>query len=413
MPEFNKHFRMTESDIIKYSKEKSFFNESTYLHCDEIGDGNINYVFRVTDVSTKKSIIIKQADVLLRSSGRDLSTQRSRIEAEAFEIYNKLVPNHVPNIYLYDPVMCLIVMQDIKDYENMRYALLERKIFSGFAENITNFLSEALIGTTDHILNPMEKKRLMERFVNPELCEISEKLVFTEPYTNYHGTNVLFSENTEFFEKELYSDNLLCLEAAKLKESFKSNSAALIHGDLHTGSIFIKEKSVMVLDPEFAFYGPLGYDIGNVIANLIFAWVNTWVTMERTDKKDKFIAWLESTIKDIVDLFYQKSLKILEERATERMTQAHGFAQWYLENVLKDAAGMAGLEINRRVVGDAKVKDIAGIECNKQRKLAERICVLCAKQFVLNRNEKYQSGKDYITTIHEIAAHLEGVRNEK
>ena len=195
MPEFNKHFRMTESDIIKYSKEKSFFNESTYLHCDEIGDGNINYVFRVTDVSTKKSIIIKQADVLLRSSGRDLSTQRSRIEAEAFEIYNKLVPNHVPNIYLYDPVMCLIVMQDIKDYENMRYALLERKIFSGFAENITNFLSEALIGTTDHILNPMEKKRLMERFVNPELCEISEKLVFTEPYTNYHGTNVLFSEN--------------------------------------------------------------------------------------------------------------------------------------------------------------------------------------------------------------------------
>jgi 5-methylthioribose kinase len=42
-----------------------------------------------------------------------------------------------------------------------------------------------------------------------------------------------------------------------------NNAQALIHGDLHTGSILIKEDSMKVIDPEFAFYGPMGYDIGN------------------------------------------------------------------------------------------------------------------------------------------------------
>lgn len=50
---------------------------------------------------------------------------------------------------------------------------------------------------------------------------------------------------------------------------FMTRAQSLIHGDLHTGSIFINEESTKVFDPEFCFYGPMGYDIGNVIANMI------------------------------------------------------------------------------------------------------------------------------------------------
>ena len=49
-----------------------------------------------------------------------------------------------------------------------------------------------------------------------------------------------------------------------------THAQALIHGDLHTGSIFIKEDSTKVIDAEFAFYGPIGYDVGNVIAKISF-----------------------------------------------------------------------------------------------------------------------------------------------
>ena len=48
--------------------------------------------------------------------------------------------------------------------------------------------------------------------------------------------------------------------------------AALLHGDLHTGSIMAEAGKTMVIDPEFAFYGPMGFDIGALLANLLLAY---------------------------------------------------------------------------------------------------------------------------------------------
>ncbi|CAN0567940.1 unnamed protein product, partial [Ectocarpus sp. 12 AP-2014] len=47
---------------------------------------------------------------------------------------------------------------------------------------------------------------------------------------------------------------------------------ALIHADLHTGSVMAMEGSTQVIDPEFAFYGPMGFDLGALIANLLLAY---------------------------------------------------------------------------------------------------------------------------------------------
>ena len=72
-------------------------------------------------------------------------------------------------------------------------------------------------------------------------------------------------------KKELYEDAALKLAVAKIKFEFMNNAQALIHGDLHTGSIFVKQDSTRVFDPEFAFYGPMGYDVGNVVAPIFIA----------------------------------------------------------------------------------------------------------------------------------------------
>ena len=45
-----------------------------------------------------------------------------------------------------------------------------------------------------------------------------------------------------------------------------------MHGDLHSGSIMVTEKETYVIDPEFAFYGPMGFDIGALIGNLYLAY---------------------------------------------------------------------------------------------------------------------------------------------
>lgn len=52
---------------------------------------------------------------------------------------------------------------------------------------------------------------------------------------------------------------------------FCERAQALIHGDLHTGSVMVTQDSTQVIDPEFSFYGPMGFDIGAFLGNLILA----------------------------------------------------------------------------------------------------------------------------------------------
>jgi 5-methylthioribose kinase len=405
MPRFDRHFRMNEQDAVAYAREKlAIFGGSEELTCREIGDGNINYVFRIKSEATGKSVIIKHADVSVRSTSGSLSTDRNRIEAEILQMEGRLAPGMVPEVYLYDPVMCCLAMEDLSDHEIMRYALMGYKTFDGFAEAISGFLVDTLLPTTDLVMDPVEKKELVKRYINPELCRITESLVYTEPYTNNRGRNVVFAPNEEFVRGALYGDAALHLEVAKLKIAFENNAQALIHGDLHTGSIFVKPGSVKVIDPEFAFYGPIGYDVGNVIANLFFAWARARVG--RDERRGGFLAWLDRTAADVIDLFKAKFMKAFREQASEAFAGTEGFAEWYLGSILEDTAGITGMEMNRRIVGSAKVKDITTIEDPDKRALAERIVMLAAKELILRR-ARFTSGSDYVRVLYAAAQKAE------
>ncbi|MDR7869461.1 MAG: S-methyl-5-thioribose kinase [Tissierellaceae bacterium] len=400
MANFSSHFKMEEKDIIIYAKENlNIFDKDAFLKAKEIGDGNINYVFKVWDEISGKSVVIKHADVALRNTpGRLLDTDRNRIEAEILVLHSKLAPGHVPEVYNYDPIMCALSMEDISDHGNLRHELLSRKKFPRFADDISTFMVNTLLLTTDLVMDSGEKKNKVRNYINIDLCDISEKLVFSEPYTDYLGRNVILDENKVFVEKIIYDDKKLVLEAGKLKNAFMNNAQSLVHGDLHSGSIFVKEDSTMVIDPEFAFYGPMGYDLGNVIGNLFFSWANAYVTMEDGEEKDNFLAYIEKTIVDIIDLFKEKFIKLYEEAVTDIMAKQEGYMEWYLSNVLSDACGVAGLEILRRTVGDSKVVDITCVENIEDRIIMERILILLGKNFILNR-DKFTGGWEYINSI--------------
>ena len=92
MSRFDTYFLMKEADVIEYVKAKypDFFAPEAVLTVKEIGDGNLNYVFRVIEEATGKSIIVKQAGVSLRISAEmKVSTDRNRIESEILQIQDK------------------------------------------------------------------------------------------------------------------------------------------------------------------------------------------------------------------------------------------------------------------------------------------------------------------------------------
>ena len=364
---YQEHFLLDCDEVLSYVKEKKLFSENSDLTAKEIGDGNINYIFKVEDKINGKSIVLKQADKLLRSSGRPLDLSRSKIEANILKIENDLAPNFVPKVYLYDEIMCVLAMEDISEYKNLRTELLAGKIFPNLANNISEFLSKTLLLTTDLFMNKFEKKKNVKEFINPELCDISECLVFTEPYDNNKNRNIITTGNEEFIENMLYKNEDLHFAILKLREKFMNYSQSLIHGDLHSGSIFINEKGIKIIDPEFSFYGPMAYDIGNVIGNLYFPLYRAKFFMEDSKKKEEFINWLEKCILDIPILFSKKCKLLWEKYSDDKLLKNRKFRDYYIENIVKDSLAYAGTEIIRRTVGDAKVLELTNLETSEKK----------------------------------------------
>ena len=402
MSRFEKYFLMSTDDIAQYVEEKiHFFSEGSDLTCEEIGDGNLNYVFRLKDKETGKSVIVKQAGETTRIDAEmKLSTDRGRIEAKILGIQGEYAEGLVPEVYLYDETMCAMIMEDMVGHKMMRTALMNHEIFPEFADQISTFLVNTLLCTTDVVMEHKEKKANVKSFINPDLCEISENLVYSEPFIDYNNRNNVFEPNAEFVQKELYEDKELHLEAAKLKFEFMNNAQSLIHGDLHTGSIFINQEHTYVFDPEFAFYGPMGYDVGNIIANLFFAWANGDACIEDEKEKAEFCGWIVDCISDIVDMFIDKFKKAYAENVTDIMAKVDGFMEYYLGTILADTAGVAGLESIRRIVGMANNKDTTTIEDEAKRARAEKIIITLGKKYIKER-ETFTSGKAYRDAIEE------------
>ena len=88
------------------------------------------------------------------------------------------------------------------------------------------------------------------------------------------------------------------------------------------------------------------------------------------------------------------SSQLYQAHATNHMAKCKGFLDFYLQRVIEDTAGVVGLELIRRTVGMANVKDITSIKDEKARTRAERIIITYAKNCILKR--KLHSPQDLI-----------------
>ena len=398
---YDTYFLMKSSDVAGYVQHRypGHFAEDAILTVNEIGDGNLNYVFRVVEEATGKSMIVKQAGEALRiSADMHVSTDRNRIESEILQLQDKYAPGLVPKIFGYDTVMCACAMEDLSDHALMRYALMRHETFPQFAEDITTYMVNTLLKTTDIAMDHKDKKALVKSFINPELCEITEDLVLTEPYNDCKHRNNVYPPMYDFVKKELYEDTELHLAVAKLKFEFMNNAQALLHGDLHSGSIFVKQDSTRVFDPEFAFYGPIGYDVGNLIANFIFAWDNGVSTGDTA-----FCDWIIRTIEEIIDKFCEKYYACFDECVTDVMAKTPGFREAYLAGLLSDTAAYTGTELIRRTVGMANVKDVTSIKDEAKRVHAETVNIIAAKDYILHR-ESFKTGADFANAVRRAEA---------
>lgn len=375
----------TSEQAMRFADEHSeLFGEHSKLSATEFGDGNLNLVFRVVN-DKGTSLIVKQALPYARCVGESwpLSTDRARIEAEVLKLHARFCPEHTVEVLHFDRALSAILMEDLKQYDILRTALLKGKQFAHLALQMAHYLANTLFYTSDFVLTGPAKKAAVAQFTNPDLCLITEDLFFTDPYCN-HERNTIHSLILPS-ARALWYDTDLQAEVAMLKADFLSKPQALLHGDLHSGSIFINNENCKVIDAEFGFYGPIGFDVGVLIGNLLINYVaspGVFKTPEEQSQQQHYLLTQIHTLwQHFADTFSQ-----LQQTATQDPTlQNSRYQQRFLQQVFTDAIGYAGCELIRRTVGLAHVADLERISDAKQRAVCEIHALTLGRVLILER----------------------------
>ncbi|MDP9698864.1 S-methyl-5-thioribose kinase [Paenibacillus polysaccharolyticus] len=363
------------------------FTADANLDCREIGDGNLNLVFHITDQNSDKSIIIKQALPYAKVVGESwpLSLVRARIEREILQEEYRLCPGMVPEVYHYDDDLALTVMEDLSDHVIMRKGLIDGASYPLFAQHIGEFMARTLFFTSDLGMNQQQKKEQQGRFVNPDQCKITEDLIFDEPYRIAQNNN--YETAIEDEAEALRTDEALHLEIALLREKFLTHGQALLHGDLHTGSIFVTSESTKVIDPEFAFYGPMGFDVGAVLANLLLHYVSLSGRFQDQSTRNKRETELLDMVRDVWTEFDTRFRALWTTALVDPMAKTPGYQDLYVQQLFRDTIGFTGAKMVRRIVGLAHVADIDTLTDTAERERAQRKALAVGKALIKNNRQ--------------------------
>ncbi len=382
---------LDEKAAIKYMiDELGYFDNSAELTCEEIGDGNLNHVFRIVDNKTESAFILKQALPYARTSKEmKLDANRCQIEAMTLVEQSKYSPEMVPKVFNYDEKLFAMVMEDLSGHMILRTAMMQQKKYPKLAKDAAEFFANTLIRTSDIVLESKQKKDEVVRFINKDLCDLTEKLVLTSP--TYNDPRKRVEEHLVDFERdEILNDEDVIVAFAKLKHHFMTSAQALLHGDAHIGSIFVSEISTKFFDTEFGFYGPMGFDVGLFLGNLLMNSV-----YQKVSGFEEYYEWVINVVEEFVDEFIVQFYNVWDTYAVEHYSKkSDEFKKYYLSKVLEDTAGYCACEMIRRTTGSSHVAEMDEYSDKDKHEKAQKQNILLAKEILLNQ-AKYATGLDY------------------
>ncbi|XP_020585278.1 methylthioribose kinase [Phalaenopsis equestris] len=391
-------------------------NDLEGLTVKEVGDGNLNFVYIVIS-SSGGSVVIKQAIPYIRCIGESwpMTKERAYFEALTLREHGRLCPSHVPEVYHFDKPLSLIAMR----YLEPPHIILRKGLIAGIeypllAEHMSEYMARTLFFTSLLYRSTFEHKVEVAKYCgNVELCRLTEQVVFSDPY-KISQYNCWTSPYLDQDAGTVREDDILKLEVAGLKSMFCERAQALIHGDLHTGSVMVTTESTQVIDPEFAFYGPMGFDIGAFVGNLILAFFSQDGHADNGKDRTAYKEWLLTTIKDTWNLFRKKFISFWNEHK-----DANGEAYladiykkpelWfivqekYMKDLFHDSLGFGAAKMIRRIVGVAHVEDFESITDAKRRADCEHRALEFAKM-ILKERRRFDTIEQVISAIGNISS---------
>jgi 5-methylthioribose kinase len=380
----------------------------------EVGDGNLNLVFIVQGPSG--SVCVKQALPYVRVAGVSwpMTLERAFFEASYYSAVAPWVGGLVPKVYHYDSELYCTVMECLSPHIILRRGLIAGRRYPNVARDTGEFIARASFFTSD-LARPFEHKfdgiALFAR--NKELVRITVDLVFCDPY-RFNERNRHTSPHLDEIVADLRGDGRLKVAAAHFGQKFLNEVQALVHGDLHSGSVMVTEGDTRVIDPEFAFYGPIGFDLGAFLGNLLLSWYSQPGHATGEDNRVAYQHWILEQTKTFWESFRRSFLAHWSENAHGDVLPASMFARpgeattlesarsAFLDGLFADMLGFGACKMIRRIVGFAHVIDFDSIRDAAVRARCEAGALAMART-LLTHPAQFHSIQDVIDAVPRMA----------
>ena len=362
---------------------------------EEVGDGNLNLVFLVRGPAG--GLCVKQALPYARIIGESwpLPLDRAFFEHEALVEHGRHAPGLTPAVHRFDATLMLTVMELLEPHIIMRRGMIRGIRYPRAATDMAEYMARTLFFTSDLAMGAAEKKARVALFCgNTALCGITEDLIFTEPYM-VCDNNRWTSPQLDDIAGAFRADAPLKQAVSRLKCRFMASAEALIHGDLHTGSIMVTEDDTRIIDPEFAFYGPMGFDTGAFIGNLLLNYFSQDGHATDADDRTAYKEWVLETAKTFWHAFAARYGALWAARTGDAYPPAlfagadgeaalRAARDAAIADLFADTVQFGAAKMIRRLLGLAHNIDFDWIEDADRRAACERRALLLGRELLTN-----------------------------
>lgn len=359
----------------------------------EVGDGNLNLVFIVQ--GSTGSVCVKQALPYVRVAGPSwpMTAERAFFESSYYHSVASYVGARIPQIHHFDSTLYCIVMERLTPHIILRQGLIAGQRYPKLAAAVGAYVADACFCTSD-LAQPFERKmRNMAIFTrNEALIRITVDLVFNDPYRSSER-NRHTSPHLDAVAAAIRQDGRLKTAVSRFGYKFLNEPQALLHGDLHSGSVMVTVEDTRVIDPEFAFYGPIGFDLGAFFGNLLLSWYSQAGHATAADDRVAYQAWLLQQAAIFWTSFRARFLNLWSDQgggdafggglfdnadADELSTARNTF----MDGLFADMIGFAACKMIRRILGFAHVADLESIDDPVLRSRCEAAALAMARRLL-------------------------------
>jgi 5-methylthioribose kinase len=252
------------TELAHYLKQKNWLNaDETILSLTKPGEGNMNYVLRVT--TNLRTFIIKQSRAYVEKYPQIAAPEKRVVTEAAF--YQKIasvasVQKKMPELLGLDTDNNVLLLEDLgisNDYATLYD--LEHPLSADEIKVLVSFLNA--------LHTSFKKVQLDDELTNLELRKLNYEHIFQYPFLEENGFDLnTIQEGLQELALPFKKDAVLKKQVEVLGSLYVSKGNYLLHGDYYPGSWLKTADGIKIIDPEFCFYGLREFDLGVFMAHL-------------------------------------------------------------------------------------------------------------------------------------------------